>query len=424
MRTFFPHFRASSVTAKLGGALALVLTLGACGGSSGAEKYQKAAGTLDSAFSVGEGFVGAVDRLVRQSDGKVIAGGRFTRYQSTATPYLARLESSGALDTTYESALGSGPNDSVYALAVSPDVTDGALYVGGAFTTWGGKSATRLARIKRDGSFDTSFPDVTPAGFNAPVSVLALDAASRLLTGGEFTSYGGLDFGKIARLAADTGRVDTTFHEATAPSATLKGFNLPVNAVIGFTDGSVLAGGSFTTYLGASANRLLRLRSDGVEDTSFSVNLGHGTANGGYNAGVLALLEDSTGALYVGGEFTKLRTRSLGYISKLSSTGVADAAFEAAIGTGFNGAVRALALDGEGNVLVGGDFTSFNGTATGRIARLNAAGEFDTTFASASGSGFDGSVRTLLVDPDGRVYAAGEFTSYNGTRSPGVARLK
>jgi hypothetical protein len=72
-------------------------------------------------------------------------------------------------------------------------------------------------------------------------------------------------------------------------------------------------------------------------------------------------------------------------------------------------------------VLIGGDFTSVSGTSRDRIARLNADGSQDTSFRP--GTGADGSVRFIVLQSDGNVLIGGGFTSVNGVVRPHIARL-
>src|SRR5690606_21835283 len=83
------------------------------------------------------------------------------------------------------------------------------------------------------------------------------------------------------------------------------------------------------------------------------------------------------------------------------------------IGIGFNNEdVRSVALQPDGKVLVGGSFTSYNGQAQNRIARLNTDGSLDTSFEI--GTGFNNSyVVAITLQPDGKVLVGGSFTSYN-----------
>jgi len=71
----------------------------------------------------------------------------------------------------------------------------------------------------------------------------------------------------------------------------------------------------------------------------------------------------------------------------------------------------------------GGLFLNFNSTSRGRVARLNTDGSLDTGFLS-TGAGVGGAVYSFAVQPgDGRIVIGGNFTTYNGTSRGRVARL-
>ena len=67
-----------------------------------------------------------------------------------------------------------------------------------------------------------------------------------------------------------------------------------------------------------------------------------------------------------------------------------DPAFNAG-GSGADSAVYALAVQPDGKIVIGGDFTSYNGGGAKRVIRLNADGTRDTNF-NALGSGANDSV--------------------------------
>ena len=69
-------------------------------------------------------------------------GGRFTQVGGTPINRIARLNSDGSLDTTFDP--GSGPTDRVYALAVQED---GKVLIGGAFNTVSGAARNHIARL-------------------------------------------------------------------------------------------------------------------------------------------------------------------------------------------------------------------------------------------------------------------------------------
>lgn len=90
-------------------------------------------------------------------------------------------------------------------------------------------------------------------------------------------------------------------------------------------------------------------------------------------------------------------------------------------GTGASWSVRAVAIQSDGKILIGGQFTSYNGTPRDLIARLNVDGSLDMTFDP--GTGADYGVRTIAVQSDGKIIIGGAFNFYNGTPRKGIARL-
>ena len=91
------------------------------------------------------------------------------------------------------------------------------------------------------------------------------------------------------------------------------------------------------------------------------------------------------------------------------------------LGTGANDAVFAVALTASEQILVGGAFSMVDIYARNGVARLNADGSVDTSFDP--GSGTDNSVYAITQDANGSILIGGVFTSYNGNRRMGVARL-
>src|SRR2546425_4292718 len=101
-------------------------------------------------------------------------------------------------------------------------------------------------------------------------------------------------------------------------------------------------------------------------------------------------------------------------IMRRAAGGPRDATFNAG-GSGTNDVVTALAVQSDGKIVVGGSFTSYNGdaAASDKIMRLNADGTRDTAFNSG-GAGANDQVRAVALQPDGKIIIGGAFTSYNG----------
>jgi uncharacterized delta-60 repeat protein len=134
---------------------------------------------------------------------------------------------------------------------------------------------------------------------------------------------------------------------------------------------------------------------------------------------VHAVLLQPDGRVVIAGEFFNVNDTGRPRVARLNADGSLDASFDP--GSGLNGPVYSAALTPDGRVLVAGDFTSVNGTNRARVARLLANGALDPSFSP--GSGPNGPVNRVLLQPDGRVLIAGAFTAVNGTNRAYVARL-
>jgi len=84
--------------------------------------------------------------------------------------------------------------------------------------------------------------------------------------------------------------------------------------------------------------------------------------------------------------------------------------------------VNAIVLQADSSILVGGDFWTINGKPRLRIARLHPDGMVDTTFDP--GSGTNGAILSMVVQPDSAVLLGGVFSLYNGTSRNYIARIK
>ncbi|MGD0727624.1 MAG: delta-60 repeat domain-containing protein, partial [Spirochaetia bacterium] len=155
--------------------------------------------------------------------------------------------------------------------------------------------------------------------------------------------------------------------------ATGAGANGSVYSVAVQSDGKVLIGGYFTTYNGTSRGNVARLNSDGSLDTGFLAT------GAGANVLVSSVAVQSDGKVLIGGYFTTYNGTSRGYVARLNSDGSLDTGF-LATGTGADSYVISVAVQSDGKVLIGGSFGTYNGTSRGNVARLNSDGSLDTGF--------------------------------------------
>lgn len=83
--------------------------------------------------------------------------------------------------------------------------------------------------------------------------------------------------------------------------------------------------------------------------------------------------------------------------------------------------MAAVSIQPDGKILIGGLFTSINGTPRSRVARLNHDGTLDATFFPV----MNDTVLSLAVQQDGKILAGGAFTGINGDTgtppAPGIA---
>lgn len=354
-------------------------------------------GSLDTSFNPGSGANNRVDSLVLQPDGKVLIGGRFTTFNGVTRNGIARLKNDGTLDTSFNP--GSGADSWVQAVALQPD---GRVLIGGQFVTFNGVPRSRIARLNPNGTLDTTFNP--GSGANGEVNAIAVRNDGRILIGGGFSDVNGTILNNIASLNPD-GSLDLGFDPGNGPDNWLK-------AVVIQPDGKVLIGGVFTKVNNISISNIARMNADGTLDTGFDTSPGP-------NGHVLSTAIHWDGKVIIGGNYTMVGAVSRNYIARLNADGTLDTNFDP--GTGTNGLIEAVAIQEDGKVIIGGWFTKVNGVTRNYISRLNANGSLDTGFDPSIGPNFW--VSAVALQPDGKVVIGGGFITVNGISRSGIARL-
>ncbi|MEO7312405.1 MAG: delta-60 repeat domain-containing protein [Chitinophagaceae bacterium] len=354
-------------------------------------------GSLDAGFNPGTGANNTIRTTAIQSDGKIIVGGLFTFYNGTVTNRIARLNTDGSLDAGFNS--GPGANNTIFVIAIQ---SNGQVIMGGLFTVYDDAAPNRIARLNTDGSLDTNFNFGT--GANNIIYTTALQGDGKIVSGGDFTGYNGISRTKIARLNAD-GSVDASFNPGT-------GANNSIRTTAIQSDGKILIGGVFTSYNGTTINRIARLNADGSLDAGFIP----GTAA---NSTIYTISIQSDGKIIIGGAFISYNGTAVNNIARLNSDGSLDAGFT--ISTGSGSTIYTSSIQSDGKIIIGGDFSAYNGTARSKIARLNADGSLDASFNP--GTGANSTISTTSIQSDGKVVIGGAFTTFNGTPRNYIARL-
>ncbi len=367
--------------------------------------------SIDNTFKSGKGFsdnggIGAVYAIDHLSNGKTWVGGTYNDYNGNKCNNILLLNSDGTIDASFKP--GSGPDERISALKQQPD---GKLLVGGGFSGFNGTSSNGIVRLMANGTIDNSF--VTGSGFEAKkgagsVSALAMQADGKIIAGGTFSAYNGTAVENMVRLSGN-GSLDATF---------LPAFDRAPSVITIQPDGKILAGGNFTTVNGQPRARIVRLNTDGSIDAGFNIG-------SGFDRDVNAIVLQEDGKIIVGGAFAKFNGSDKACIARLDKDGSADNTFNT--GKGFSGIVFSLAFQPDGKIIVGGNYTHFDGKAIKCIVRLDKNGGIDNSFdpgkGFVNGASSNGQLWQLVVQPDGKLLIGGIFTAYNDTAQNGISRL-
>jgi len=354
-------------------------------------------GTLDSTFNPGKGFGGATTSIAQQSDGKLIIGGAFSVYNNNTKHYISRINLDGSLDTTFN--LGNGADGTVRSIAVQ---SDKKMIIAGSFNSYNDNLNNRIARIDAEGNIDKSLQSGT--GADQLIRCIAIQSDDKIIVGGDFLTYNNLNKSYLVRLTS-TGALDNTFLIGYGPTDQTR-------EVLVQPDGKILICGDFTFFNTKIANHIIRLNSDGTIDTSF-----HPVS--GSNNNIYAMQLQSDNKIVIAGTFTTYDGVSRNRIARLNPDGTLDTTF--VVGVGANDTISSLILQNDDKIIIGGNFTTFAGVSSTRIARLNSNGSRDTSFSP--GIGANASIETLALETNGKILIGGSFTKFNNINCNYIARL-
>lgn len=186
---------------------------------------------------------------------------------------------------------------------------------------------------------------------------------------------------------------------------------LSVTSTVTQPDGNIIVAAAGHSPISPQHDRgvVFRLQTNGALDSSFPIS--H------FDGAVRSLALDKDGNLFVGGNFNLVGDVSKPGFARFDPNGTLDPAFPQ--GSGVEPAnthplVNALALDSEGNLLVGGYFRQVSGVAISSLARILPDGGVDSTFTP-----FDPLLESsplisaLIVLPNDRVLVVGDWASVN-----------
>ena len=356
--------------------------------------------------------------LLIDSSNKLLVGGNFINFKNVTTRnYLIKFNIDGTVDTTFCTNAVDLSKFNAYISALEKQ-SNGDILIGGNFTNYGSVAGrTRLLRVSSSGILDTAFCANAVDGKNINFAVRSIKVQSdgKILIGGEFITYGGTTGRNLLlRLNAD-GTLDTPF--CTNAVDGNKFGSIAINSVALQSDSKILVGGNFTSYAGTTnRNRLVRLNSDGTLDSTFCINASDSNK---FGASINSIQIQSDGKILAGGAFTAYAgTANRNYLIRLNSDGTLDTTFctNASDGAKFNALISTIEVQSDGKIIITGNFTNYNGiTGRDRVLRLNSDGTLDTSFCNngVDNSKFTTNAICSITNSNAEVYILGGFT-YSG----------
>ena len=343
--------------------------------------YQEAKGILDDSFGNGRGYVTQSisfdddygQTLVIQPYVKILLGGSCVNGLIDLDFCIARFNSDGTLDTTFETSgnviqPSVSSSDNGQSLAIQPD---GKILLGGVCDIGSNKEINDfcIARFNSDGTLDTTFGNsgkiIQPIGSSTDEGYsLTIQPDGKILLGGTCYNGSNNDF-CIARFNSD-GTLDTTFGNSGKVIQPIGSSNDFGRSLVIQPDGKILLGG-YCDNGGNDDLCIARFNPNGTLDTSF------GRRGSGKVIQPIGPYDD------------------WGY---------------------------SLAIQPDGKILLGGYCFIDTSNDDFCIARFNSDGTLDTSFGSSGkviqpiGSSYDWG-RSLVIQPDGKILLGG--SCYNGS---------
>jgi hypothetical protein len=339
-------------------------------------KLNSTTGAIDNIF--GNGFNNTINSIEIQSDNKLIVVGGFSAYNSaTVSAGLIRLNTNGTLDTTFNNS-GSGFSNTAggVALSASKIQSDGKIITSGWSNQFGVPTryngtivANGIQRINTNGTLDTSF-NTANYGVYQQISSIEIQSDGKIVCGtSSSTTFGPNTVrNNIFRL-----NTDGTFDNSFNPNFT----NINISSIVDIeilSSGKILVAGFIAS--GSTNYAIVRLNSNGSVDDTFNLNAITANSAGFNNSLDIAVQTD--GKIMVYGYFSTVGGLSRKGIVRLNANGTIDTSFNP--GTGFTvpfplfGEQETVVVDSSGNIYVGGNFNNYNGTAVNNFVKLSSTG--------------------------------------------------
>ncbi len=348
---------------------------------------------LDNSFNPAFGgrthqFFDMVNAVEAQADQKILVGGNFTTVNGDNSALIARFNANGTRDSSFNSALGFQADDAVRVIKALPN---GKILVAGIFRVGG--NLTYLTRLNSDGSVDAGF---SPSGF-ANIKTM------ELLPDGKFFACGFA----LVRFNAN-GTEDGSFHVTFSGNGCFDVKPAP--------DGGAFVAGLFGAVNGEPTRGLVRLNADGTRNTGFNVP-GDGSSILSREFYRVVLTPD--GSVIASSKYWYFNLQqdlmASGQVTRYDGSGGATPFSNCSYVENYT----TLFLVNDGKIITNSCSPS-SGGGSYQFGRLLPGGSFD---ASLTRIAFSDLVTSIARLPNGDYVVGGSFTSVEGSPRQRVARL-
>lgn len=353
-------------------------------------------------------------RALQQPDGKILLAGTFN-YTVNGVVYrnLIRMLPDGTVDEAFTENLASA-NMTVSTVSALALQLDGKIVFAQTST---------MKRLNGDGTLDSNFVFTAPTGWTGISNIRPLPDGKLVVGDGGTT---GLN--RVVRLNSD-GSVDLTL--APIPNSGPDGLrDRNLYWVDSLPDGKIMIGGSFRNS--TTDGFVYRYTAEGVLDAVYDEDTAPDGFNqgrlGNETGHHINLLQD--GRFFIGGRIGTLtpNTNYTGYFRYLAN-GFADMTYNprppgltTSESMGTNANTASIVLLHDQRAILFGTFTTVNGQAITNLAFLDADGAPDTANFKATVA--NNTLNFALPLQDGRILLGGNFTSFNGQTRAGLAWLE
>ena len=347
-------------------------------------------------LNIGSGFDATTTAIFIDSSDNIFVAGNFFGYDGTPSWGLVKMDTNGNIDDTF----AAGSNTMLYNNVINQiveDETGNYIYVVGSSTSPG-----RIVKIDKTTGLN-AWSGITTAT-NGIVQSVCVDAVGNVYITGTFTAVQALTRNRIAKFN-NLGTIDSSAFSGTSfPSSSVT--NVFINR-----NGNLIVTGTFTTYNGAAAARIVEIETSTYTKTAL---WGAGQSGGG-TLDIMFQRSDNGDYVCVGNTTYTINGASPGYIGKFDESGV-NIPFSP---TGIPTAIPiGLYLDEANNYMYIGTSSGYGTTGILRVDLVG--GAVDTTFSTNIGSYLPTTMssqpqtRLIKLDSSNRIYRIGQFVFING----------